>query len=289
MILLAGGTGLLGTRVAARLATAGRPIRVLTREARRAGHLAGSTVDIVEGDVRDQAAVRRAMSGASVIVSAVQGFGGPDADGVRAVDGDGNHNLIAEAVAAGVEQFVLVSIQGASAEHPMELFRVKYGTEQRLTSSTLDWTIIRPTAFMQTWLTLLASTTPIRIFGRGENPINFVCAGDVASVVALAVTDPRMRGETVDVAGPENLTFNQFAHIVQEARGQAGPVRHVPRPMMRAAAVMLRPMRPTLAAQIAAGVVMDTYPMACDPAALTQRWPDLRRTTLAELTAPSGR
>lgn len=41
----------------------------------------------------------------------------------------------------------------------------------------------------------------------------------------------------------------------------------------RAAALILRPMRPTLAAQIAAGVVMDTYPMTFDPATLSQRWP----------------
>src|SRR6185369_6685619 len=156
-------------RVAATLATAGRPVRVLTRDARRAAHLPPSTVDIVEGDVRDRAAVRRAMSDASVVVSAVQGFGGSQADGVRAVDGDGNQNLIAEAVAAGVQHFVLVSVQGAAAEHPIGLFRAKYAAERRLIGSGLAWTVIRPTAFMQTWLNLLGSSTPMRIFGRGEN------------------------------------------------------------------------------------------------------------------------
>lgn len=289
MILLAGGTGVLGGRLASLLVGAAPPLRVLTRDARRATHLSGPTVEIVEGDVRDPLAVRRAMGGASVVVSAIQGFGGTHAGGVRAVDGDGNRNLIHEAAVAGVKHFVLVSIQAASAHHPIELFRVKHRAERQLTTSGLDWTIVRPAAFMETWMSLVRGTSgadgAIRIFGRGENPINFVSARDVAAVVALAITDPALRSEAIDVAGPENLTFNQFAQTLQGVAGKAGPVRHVPRSIMRAAALGLRPIRPTLAAQIAAGVVMDTYPMTCDTAALSRRWPELPRTTLADLAA----
>ncbi len=288
MILVAGGTGVLGTRLVTLLASGGIPVRVMTRDPGRAAHLRGANAEIVQGDVRDRADVRHAMSGATVVVSAIQGFGGTHAAGVQQVDGAGNSNLISEAAAAGVEHFVLTSVQAADAHHPMELFRVKYAAERLLTSSRLAWTIIRPTAFMETWISLLGGLSrdggAIRVFGHGENPINFVSARDVANVVALAITDASLRSEIVDVAGPENLTFNQFAHIMQAATGDTGPIRHVPRAMMRAAALMLRPIRPTVAAQIAAGLVMDTHPMAYDPATATRRLPDLPTTTLAELT-----
>lgn len=64
MILVAGGTGRLGTKVVTLLRQRGLLVRVLTRDRGRAAHLAGAGVEIVEGDVRDPAAVRRAVAGA---------------------------------------------------------------------------------------------------------------------------------------------------------------------------------------------------------------------------------
>ena len=53
------------------------------------------------------------MAGVRTVISAINGFGGDGALGVRAIDRDGNVNLIDAAEAAGVEHFVLVSIQQA--------------------------------------------------------------------------------------------------------------------------------------------------------------------------------
>ena len=61
MIVVAGGTGTLGTRLVPRLAGAGLAVRVLTRDPARAGHLAGPGVEVVHGDVRDPARVARAL------------------------------------------------------------------------------------------------------------------------------------------------------------------------------------------------------------------------------------
>ena len=67
---------------------------------------------------------------------------------------------------------------------------MKYAAEQALQASGLSWTIIRPTAYMETWAKLigepLVKTGKTRIFGRGVNPINFVSASDVAQFVASA-------------------------------------------------------------------------------------------------------
>jgi hypothetical protein len=45
----------------------------------------------------------------------------------------------------------------------------------------------------------------------------------------------------------------------------AGKESHVPLPMMRLAAVLMRQLNPTLARQIRAGVVMDTHDMSFGP------------------------
>ena len=74
MIVVAGGTGTLGTRLVPRLARAGHVVRVLTRDPARARHLAGLRVEVVRGDVRDPAQVAQAVRGAGMVISAVHGF-----------------------------------------------------------------------------------------------------------------------------------------------------------------------------------------------------------------------
>src|SRR5690348_4565669 len=151
MILVAGGTGRLGTKVVALLRKRGMEVRVLTRDPSRAANVAGPGVEIAEGDVRDIVAVRRAMAGARTVISAIQGFAGTRDGSPATIDRDGNHNLILAAREASIEHFVLVSDKDASPDHPTDLMRMKYAAEQDLKVSGLGWTIIRPTAFMETW------------------------------------------------------------------------------------------------------------------------------------------
>ena len=77
----------------------------------------------------------------------------------------------------------------------------------------------------------------------------------MARFVELAVLDPAMRGEAVEVGGPENLGMKQFAQTFETVSGKAGKVSHVPLPMMRLMAVLTRPVNPTLVSKIHAGVV----------------------------------
>src|SRR4029077_17320537 len=122
--------------------------RVLTRDRRRAAHLEGSRVEVIEGDVRDGGSLGGAMAGVSTVVSAIHGFGDIGNVSPASVDRDGNRRLI-DAAAAANATVVLMSIVGASAEHPMELFRMKHAAEEHLRSSGVPWTIVRATAFAE--------------------------------------------------------------------------------------------------------------------------------------------
>ena len=289
MILVAGGTGTLGRSLIPLLAGHGEPIRVLTRGGHPSPQLDLPDVETAIGDVQRPETIRRAMVGVRTVISAINGFGGNGALGVKTIDRDGNINLIEAAEAAGVEHFVLLSIQGAAADHPMQLFRMKAAAEQRLRASRLSWTMVRPTAYQETWLEIvgrpLVTTGSTRVFGRGQNPINFVSAGDVARIIDLAVTDPALRGSTVEVPGPENLTLDQFVEIVRTATGATGTVNHVPLPMLRLMSLVLRPFKPVLAGQIAAAVVMDTHDMSTDTTERARRFPLVPVTPLREVAA----
>jgi uncharacterized protein YbjT (DUF2867 family) len=252
MILVAGGTGRLGTLVVSQLAMSGLEVRVLTRDPHRASHLAGVATEIATGDVRDRSSIEHAMDQVSTVVSAVHGFAGPGHVTPTSVDRDGNANLVDAAAGAGAD-VVLMSVVGVSADSPMDLFRAKNDAEAHLRASGALWTIVRSTAFIELWAEIMEK--PI-VFGLGDNPINFVSVHDVAAVVAHAVVDPNLRGHILEVGGPENVTFNELAALLQEVRGRSRKMHHVPRAILRAMAPLARQPR--------AAITMDTADMRFD-------------------------
>ncbi len=284
MIAIAGGTGRLGAELAARLVERGLQVRILARDPSRVPEPLRGRTEVVRADVRDPATLAVALEGADTVVSAITGFGGPGAAGARAVDGDGNIALIDAAEAAGARHFVLLSVRSAAPDAPVRLFREKHRAEQRLGASRMTGTIIRPTAYMETWLDLmglpLVTTGRTRIFGRGRNPMNFVSASDVAAIAELALTDPSLQGTVIDAIGPENLTMNELVETVRRVTGAAGRVDHASPGMMRVLAAVLRFAKPILADQVRAGLLMDTADMRVDPRDGRSRFPSVPMTTL---------
>jgi uncharacterized protein YbjT (DUF2867 family) len=287
-ILIAGGTGTLGTQLVRRLTDRGLKVRVLTRDVERARHLDDWNVEIMAGDLRDARAVGRAVHGTQTVVNSVQaGFGATLGSTPKTVDGQGSRNLLAAAKANGVQHVVLVSIYDVAPDHALELWRMKYRGEAELRASGLAWTIIRSTAFMEWAVSFvcqpLVKSGKALIYGRGNNPINFVSAHDIAQFVELSVVDPAMRGQSVTVAGPENLSFNQLAQTFKTVTGTAGEVTHVPLPLMRLMAKLLVPLKPAMAREIQAGVFLDTADRTADGTAVRARYPSIPVTTLQEM------
>lgn len=264
MILLAGGTGTLGTRLVPRLTARGIPVRVLTRDPTRAQLLGGPGVEVVQGDVRDPDSLRGAVQGAGTVISAVHGFTGTAGVSPASVDRAGNANLIAATATHGAH-FILLSVVGAADRHPMELFRAKHAAEQALRASGTPWTIVRATAFLETWQRIMSQALrdsgKILVFGRGDNPINFVSAADVAALVERSAVDASLRNQTLEICGPDNLTFNELAARLLRDSGRQAPIRHVPRPALRLMAALLALPNPALARQARAAIAMDTLDM----------------------------
>jgi uncharacterized protein YbjT (DUF2867 family) len=299
MILVAGGSGTLGTLLVRNLLASGHDVRVLTRDAARLTDVGGGA-EVVVGDVRVAADVRRAVAGAYVVVSAVQGLAGPGGVSPASIDRDGNIHLIDAAAEAGAD-VVLMSVIGASPDSPMELFRMKAAAERHLRQSPVAWTVVRSSAYLETWTAILEKTAsrsgrPM-VFGRGENPVNFVAAADVAVVVAEATTDATSRARIIEVSGPADLTLDALAGEVQRAAGRPAAPRHLPRAAMRVVAATVGRVRPQVGRMMRASLVMDTVdlrgsgpdPAGPDPAGADVTGPEVTRvvgaTTAANLLA----
>lgn len=281
MILVAGGTGTLGRKLVPLLLERHGSVRVMTRDPSRATHLAAPGLEVVIADVRDRKSLGPALEGAETVVSAIHGFVGPGDVTPQSVDLEGIGNLIDAARATGAE-FVLVSAAWTTPDHPWELPRAKYASEQKLQQSGLPWTILQPTVFTETWgsmmLAPLQKSGRIMVFGRGNNPANYVSVIDVAALIERVVADSGLRERVIEFGGPDELTNNQLAELVQQAAGRQGTVRHVPRAALRVMAVAAKPFNPQMARLAQASLILDKYPQPFDPGPARTEFPDLPQT-----------
>jgi NADH dehydrogenase len=284
MILVAGGTGTLGSRLVSLLAGRGEQVRVLTRDRARAARL-DARAEVAVGDAGNPEDLRRAAAGTHTVVSAIHGFAGTPGGTPARVDRNGNRNLIRAAFAAGAGHMILISVRDAAPGHPMALMRMKHAAEQELIASGLAWTIFRPSAYMETWCEVLGRPLldkgKTMVFGQGANPINWVSAWDVARFADLAAADPALRGRVIEVGGPQNLTMTEFVRVFQRKTGANGRVAYLPRPLMRLGAMAASTMKPALARQIQAALIMDTQPQAFDASATRRLYPSIPSTSLA--------
>ena len=265
MILVCGGTGLLGSRVANGLVADGGGVRVLSRGLTPARRRLDPAVEVVTADVRKPDSLDSALRDVETVVLAMQGFAGPGGVTPRTVDLEGGIAVVAaERHRADV---VMVSVAGASATSPLEIARMKFAVEERLRAGTVPWTIVRADAFAQTWIGVLLETAgsshrPL-VFGDADNPISWVDVDDVAALVRRAV-DTSLRGQTLDICGPEALTLEQLAQLVMTTRGWPGAPRRIPRAALRVMALATAALRPDLARQARASLAMDRLPPVDD-------------------------
>jgi len=277
MILISGGTGVLGRAIARQLLEEGRSVRVMTRNPARAEALHARGAQVVVADLRDPESVRRAVSGATYVITTANAFVGRGAESVAAVDVRGTQNLIDAARDAGAKRFTFTSARLPPAYRSIDYFAAKFENEEYLHRSGLTWTILRPTAFMETWASMigepLVTKGSTQIFGEGTNPVNFVAVDDVAKVAAMTLDRPDAEKAIVEIGGPENLTLLEVADIFERVTGKKGRRKHLPVPLMRMMAPLVRPFNPVFARMIRAGILAATVPQPFDPAPMLARFP----------------
>lgn len=278
MILIVTGNSKLGNAVTRRLLAQGQPVRALVRSPEKGEALRSLGAEIVIGDLREPGSLSRACQDAQQVVATAHSMLGRGPDAAKFVDLQGHEDLIDAAQAAGVEHFVYTSIYPCSGFDCVPFFRMKQEVERYLQASGLPHTVIRPTAFME-WHAEefigkpILETGKVSLFGRGDNPRNFVAVKDVAQVVVMVLTDPALRGSVVDVGGPENLTNMDVVRLYEQQAGHPAKVSHMPLPALQVLYRLLRPFHPGLSGIMQASVLIDTTDQTFDPGAMLARFP----------------
>lgn len=241
MTLVIGATGLLGTEICRRLSGTGRRFRALIRPTADAGKraaLEGLRAELVEGDLKDPASLRRACTGVrSVISTASSTLSRQEGDSIRTVDELGQMALVDAAKSAGVEHFVFVSFRdNPRIQYP--LTEAKRAVERHLKASGMAYTILQASYFMEVWLSPMLgfdyANGKVRIYGDGNNKLSWVSYKDVAQVAVAALDAPRARNAVVEVGGPQALSPREVVRIFEAAGAADIATEHVMEAALRA-------------------------------------------------------
>lgn len=235
MILVAGATGSLGFEIARRLKSKGEAVRALVRTTsapEKIARLAALGVETVTGDLKDRASLRAACEGATAVISTVSIIGTAQAgDSFSDTDTAGTISLVDAAKAAGARRFVFISLDVDSFPSS-PLVDGKRAAEEHLRASGLEFTVLRPSPFMETWLGPMlfgdASTGQVKVYGSGEGRVPYVSVADVAEVAVRALTADVARNATITFGGPESITQHEAVRMFEVAFGKPMTVTQVP-------------------------------------------------------------
>jgi uncharacterized protein YbjT (DUF2867 family) len=211
MLLITGGTGLIGNEVLRLLSQAGVPARALVRNPQKGQKLSG--ISWVRGDLSQPESLKAAFEGAKTLF-----LNTSISDDMVAW----SRNALAAARGAGVTHIVKISAFGASDHSKAPICAWHYQVEKEMQASGLTWTILRPHHFMQN---LLGQAPYIIKDGvvysaSGDGKIPYIDARDIAAVSAVTLTKPGHVGKKYVVTGAEALSYRQATEIIGRTIGR---------------------------------------------------------------------
>ena len=246
-ILILGGTGFVGRHICTRLSQAGWSAIVPSRSPAAARHLAGlPRVDVVPGDVHDEATLIRLLAGADAVVNLVAILHGSEA-AFEQVHVELPKKLARACAAAGVRRLVQISALGAAQDGPSMYQRSKARGEAVLkaaaTAGTLDLSVLRPSVIFgaqDKFLNVFAQLQrmfPLIPLAGADTRFQPVWVEDVAAAVMRCLQDDATIGQTFEACGPEVFTLRDLVRLagqyagVNQGRGRA--VFALPMPLAR--------------------------------------------------------
>jgi uncharacterized protein YbjT (DUF2867 family) len=221
MIVVTGGTGVLGRGVVERLLdhVPAEGIAVSVRDPDAAADLAERGVRVRRGDFAEPATLAAAFEGAEqVLVVSVDALG----DEARA-----RHRAAVEAAAAaGARRVLYTSHQGARPDSPFAAAPDHAATEDVLAATGVAWTSLADGFYAETVPMLLgdaASTGELRL--PADGPVAWTTRADLAAAIARLLVTGAPDGRTAALTGPEALDMDAVAAIAGELTGR--PIRRV--------------------------------------------------------------
>jgi nucleoside-diphosphate-sugar epimerase len=225
-VLLTGGSGFTGGYVLSELRSRGHEVIGLARSSESAEIVRQRGGEPIWGDLDDAGSIDAAFAQASadcLINVASLGFGHAP-------------TIVGAAENAGLKRAVFVSTTAIFTALPAPSKRVRTAAEATITSSSLDWTIIRPTMiygapgdrYLSRLVGLVRRTPAVPLPGDGSHLQQPVHVADLAATIVRAAERDVAIQRAYDVAGPGAISFRDLLEETYAAVGRTPRFVKVP-------------------------------------------------------------
>ena len=251
-VLVVGGTGFVGTNLCRELNSRGHDVTAMSRSPSDADLPEG--VETTTGDVTDYDSIADAFEGQDAVVNLValsplfKPKGGYRMHDI--VNWQGTENVVKAAEAHDVTRYIQMSALGASPDAETAYIRSKGKAERAVESSSLDWTIFRPSIIFGDGAEIIDFTKRLKgmfapgvplypLPGNGTQRFQPIWIDDLTPMFAEALEDDEHVGKTYKIGGPEVLTLRDVTELVYDAEGKSITIVPLPMPLAQVGLTVL--------------------------------------------------
>ena len=246
-VAIIGGTGFVGGYLVDALQAAGHDINALVRPGSE-GKLHSDAIHVVSGEISSQEALRDTLRGCDAVIYNVGLLREFPRHGItfEQTQYQGVVDTVAAAKEAGVSRMILMSAIGAK-DPGTKYQSTKRRAELHALSSGLDVTVLRPSVIfgdprgMMEFATQLYRDMvrpPIPAAGFAGVRMSPVHIEDVADAFVVALNDADTIGKTIELAGPEILSWKEMVRRIAASVGKSKIILPVPIWLMRIGATL---------------------------------------------------
>lgn len=214
-ILVTGATGTIGSEILRLFADEKHmPVRALVHTASKATDIAAKGVQPFIGAFEDRASLDAAMTGVNTVILVTSANPSAARQASNAIDA---------AVEAGVRKIVRISAIKADPAGPTDN-TIQHGrTEAEIAASGLAHVFLRPNFFMQNMFLAAQSIAESGsfFFGMGDGCMGMIDTRDVAACAVKCAKSEEWDGQTLELTGPEAISFHDVAGILTALGGQS--------------------------------------------------------------------
>jgi len=229
-VLVTGGSGFIGRHIVPRLVDEGFEVSVLARHADRTPRGAR----FVAGDIADATSLASAVDGMDAVLHLVAIITERGSQTFDRVNVRGTTGLLDAMAARDVPRIVHLSALGAGPDPRFPYLRSKWQGEEAVRSSDRTFTILRPSVvhgegagFFRPIVWTLRWAPVYPMVAKGTTRFSPIWINDLATCVVASLTGAADK-TTLDVGGPEVLTFSDIVGLVMETLGKRRRIVNVP-------------------------------------------------------------
>ena len=240
VVLVTGATGFVGRHVVKALVDEGYSVRALARRTGREEAISFPGVEVRYVDVLDPRAVRDVVEGVFAVVNLVAIIKERRGATFQDINYLATANVVTSARGAGVQRFIHMGAVGSSDDAKFPYWRSKWLGEQAVVSSHIPYTVLRGSLifgpgdeFINKLAGVVKASPMIPVVGGGHAKFQPVHVEDVARCIVTAIQRDDLKNQTLEIGGPEILTFDDIADTIARTYSLRRFKLHIPIRIMR--------------------------------------------------------